>query len=73
MANMKTNGKRIGLLGAGVKIRIPHHYGGYDEEGEVTGLGLPLVQVQAGGDVHYRHIDDLTLKRSIVENTAGLS
>lgn len=50
------------LLGARVKVMVPHESGKYAEVGEVTGIGYPLAEVTCGEDKRYRHVDDLVVQ-----------
>jgi hypothetical protein len=47
---------RIGLLGRTVKVEIPGRHGSEWVRGEVTGYGLPLVEIRADGRLRYRHL-----------------
>jgi len=65
MTDFHTGGAPSGLLGSTVRIDIPRRRTYDREPGTVTGIGLPLVQVEVDGTHHYRHIDDLSLESSV--------
>jgi len=65
MTDFHTGGAPSGLLGSTVRIDIPRRRKYERGVGTVTGLGLPLVQVEVDGRPHYRHIDDLSLQDDV--------